>query len=155
MPNVYRITGGFVWHKSEGGPGTKFNIGEPVPEKLIENKPVMETLLKSRKIALFDSVSGQKITSEYDYIDLPESDLDYMSRSFGWQTLVDRVAFGNLSHNTLTRLKAKVAVNPSLANKEAVMQAIDNKLKSMQESTKIDSPEEAKTDDKKKNTASK
>lgn len=155
MPNVYRITGGFVWHKSEGGEGTKFNIGEPVPEKLIENKPVLESLLKSRKIGLFDSVTGQKIISAYDYIDLPESDLDYMSRSFGWQTLVDRVAFGNLSSSTLNRLKAKVAVNPSLANKEAVMQAIDNKLKTLQESTKIDSPEEAKTDDKKKNTVSK
>jgi len=155
---IFKIDGGFVFHKTDGGNGNKYNIGEPVPQEIIDNPKLLENLLKMRKIGTYDAETNKKVKTKYDFLDLPDDDITFIANSFGWQELIDRVSFGNLSLNVLKKLKVAVGVSEAMQNKESVIQVIDNKIKGIEAvyEQQIDkSTTEETADDKKKSTASK
>ena len=147
--NRYKIEGGFVYTEAQGGDGCKYNMNEPVPESLIKNKDLLDSLVKSGKIGVYDDVSGLRIMKPNDFIDIGDGDIKIMADTFGWQQLVDLINASKFSNDSLKKLREAVANNARLVNRETVIGTIDSKLKT-RETVKIDSKPEV-IDVKKKN----
>jgi len=148
---MFKIEGGFVYQESQGGDGCKYNMNEPVPESLIKNKELLDSLVKAGKIGVYDDVSGLRIMKPNDFIDINDSDITIMADTFGWQQLVDLINASKFSNDSLKKLREAVANNARLVNRETVIGTIDSKLKT-REAVKIDSKPEV-IDVKKKNTS--
>jgi hypothetical protein len=147
----YRIEGGFVYQQADGGTGCKYNLGEPVPESLIKNAPLLDRYVKSGKIGVYDE-AGMRVMKPSDFIDIPDEDIATMAKTFGWQQLIDLVNASKYSNASLKKLYTAVANNANIVNRETVMATIDSKLKTRESIVKIDSKQEA-VDVKKKNTS--
>ncbi|MFA5036682.1 MAG: hypothetical protein WC479_05850 [Candidatus Izemoplasmatales bacterium] len=144
---MYKIVGPFTWFKEKGGDGYRRNIGEPIPEKLFEDKELVKELVRNKRIAEFDDKTGKRIDSTFDYVTLSDGDIEYMSKNFHWNALVDEITNRKIDKESLHKLHMAVSLNVNMHNRDSVLQAIENKLK-------IDSPQEGKNVEK-KNTGSK
>jgi len=151
MGNRLKIEGGFVYRTEDGGTGCKYNLGEPVPETLINNAQLLDIYIKSGKIGVYDEVTGMRLMKPSDFIDINDEDINIMATTYGWQQLIDLVNASKYSNASLKKLYTAVANNANIVNRETVMATIDSKLKTRESLVKIDKPEVA--DVKKKNTS--
>ena len=149
----YKIEGGFVYQQVDGGTGCKYNLGEPVPESLIKNAPLLDRYVKSGKIGAYDETTGMRLLKPSDFITIAEEDIEVMANTYGWQQLIDLINASKYSNESLKKLYTAVANNSRIINRETVMATIDSKLKTRESMVKIDSKQEA-VDVKKKNTNS-
>lgn len=127
---VFKIRRAWVWNKNEGGDGIRRNTNEPIPEKVIQNTELLKRLITERAIELRDIKTNQRVATEYDFIVIPDGDIDFLAKNSGGTKFVEKLSYTNYSPASLQKLRTVIGLNPSYIGKDIVLKAIDDKLAS-------------------------